>query len=166
QIGRAVSTDGPSDAPVSGRIVARGAAGVHPIRISSPFGWRTHPIYGYRHFHTGVDIALPKGYPIRTPEAGVVEFAGPIKGYGNTVIVRIDDGSRLLFAHLDSIETGQGDRIGAGTRIGTAGETGNATGPHLHLELRVDGKPVDPLSVPGLAEAIETVLSQSDKGGG
>jgi len=135
-------------------------------KISSPFGWRTHPIYGHRHFHTGIDIALPKGYPIRTPVPGVVEFAGDIKGYGKTVIVRVSDDCKVLFAHMDSISVSPNDSIDAEKTIGTVGRTGNATGPHLHLEVRMDEKPIDPLSNPELAGAIERVLLQSEEAGG
>ena len=135
-------------------------------KISSPFGWRTHPIYGHRQFHTGIDIALPKGHPIRAPVSGTVVFAGRLKGYGNTVILRTGSGQRMLFAHMNRIDARAGDTVSAGCVLGTVGDSGLATGPHLHLEIREDGRPIDPLSDKTLALAIERALLQPEGKGG
>jgi murein DD-endopeptidase MepM/ murein hydrolase activator NlpD len=111
----------------------------------SPYGWRRHPILGYQRLHTGVDIPAPSGTPIRAAADGMVLSAGPRGGYGNTVI--IDHGSSMatLYAHQSDINVAPGQTVQAGDVIGEVGSTGLSTGPHLHLEVRIGGTPVDPL---------------------
>lgn len=135
-------------------------------KISSNFGWRKHPIFGYRHFHTGIDLALPKGFPLKSPISATVEFAGNMKGYGNVVILRTDDKSQVLLAHLDSIAVNTGANIKVGDLLGTVGESGNSTGPHLHLEVRQKGEAVNPLSNAELVSSIEKVLLKFEKAEG
>jgi murein DD-endopeptidase MepM/ murein hydrolase activator NlpD len=118
-------------------------------RVSSPFGMRTHPVYGERRFHTGVDLAAPAGTPIYAAAAGVVEMAVNGHGYGKHVVLRHDDGYSTYYAHL-SLFAGVlkvGQRIEQGQVIGYVGRTGTATGPHLHYEVRKDDHPVDPLTL-------------------
>ena len=118
-------------------------------RMSSGFGRRLHPIHRQWRNHNGVDFAAPVGTPIRVTGDGVVEFAGRQGGYGNVVIVRHSGRYRTLYAHLSAF--GQGIRAGAtvtqGQRIGAVGCTGWCTGPHLHYEFHVEGRPVDPMTV-------------------
>jgi murein DD-endopeptidase MepM/ murein hydrolase activator NlpD len=118
-------------------------------RISSTFGMRVHPIHKTWTGHKGVDYAAPSGTPIHSTSDGVVEFAGVQNGYGNVVIIQHDKKYSTLYAHQSRIAPGikQGARIMQGELIGYVGQTGWATGPHLHYEFRIDGQPVDPLSV-------------------
>lgn len=135
-------------APLSAAGVGAGAATgwMSPVdgRISSHFGPRIHPITGRRKMHDGIDIAAPQGTPIRAVAAGTVTFAGRQGGYGNLVIVRHPDGSETRYAHQQAIGVRVGQVVTAGAHLGTVGSTGASTGPHLHLELRRNGEPVDP----------------------
>ncbi len=120
-----------------------------PGRLTSRFGYRTHPIYGDRRLHAGIDISGPVGQSIRAADAGVVIIAGDGGGYGNlTVISHGSRGGRDLttsYAHQSRILVRVGQVVGRGEQIGEVGGTGNVTGPHLHFETRLDGEPVDPL---------------------
>ena len=115
--------------------------------VSSHFGGRSDPFTGEHRHHSGLDIAAPSGTPIRAVEGGEVIVAGRRKGYGNVVMVRHDDGTTGLYAHCRDLGVTTGDRVQAGESIATVGSTGRATGPHLHFELRADGKAVDPEAV-------------------
>ncbi len=114
-------------------------------RITSPFGPRRHPIFGVRSMHSGIDLAAPRGTPIKASEGGVVIYAGWYGGYGRVVIVDHSKGFSTLYAHLDSISVKVGDRIGQGKIVGHEGSTGYSTGPHLHFEVRSGGKPQNPI---------------------
>ena len=113
--------------------------------ISSRFGWRTDPIEGDRRFHSGVDIALPEGSPVRAVMGGTVVFAGWKAGYGNVVDIAHDDGWQTRYAHQSELLVQAGDQVHAGDWIGRSGSTGRSTGPHLHLEMHHNQRPVDPL---------------------
>ncbi len=113
-------------------------------RITSAFGWRRDPITGHRRKHDGVDIAAPEGTPIAAVAAGTVRRAGWAGGYGKVVEIAHDDGTTTLYAHCRDTRVEPGQRVAAGTVIGEVGSTGRSTGPHLHLEVRRDGVPVDP----------------------
>jgi murein DD-endopeptidase MepM/ murein hydrolase activator NlpD len=114
--------------------------------VSSPFGYRIHPLFGDRRFHAGIDIEAPAGQQVIAAEAGEVVFAGSRGGYGTTVV--IDHGGALatLYAHLSAVAVGTGSRVARGSRIGAVGCTGYCTGPHLHFETRVSGEPRDPMT--------------------
>lgn len=115
--------------------------------ISSPFGMRTNPVSGRFLMHTGIDIAAEMGSTVVAAAPGRVISAGwNDGGYGNMII--IDDGGAMstLYAHLSQIFVGADQDIKVGQAIGAVGSTGNSTGPHLHFEVRIDGKPVDPMS--------------------
>ena len=106
-------------------------------RITSPFGWRTHPISGERHHHNGTDLGgKPEGHPVKTPFAGKVIAARYFPGFGRTVAICITDNINQITAHHQSLECAPGDRVEAGETIATNGATGEATGPHIHYELR------------------------------
>ena len=122
------------------------AATVAPVegRISSEFGSRVHPITGAHSSHHGLDIAAPTGTPVRAITDGTVLRAGDAGGYGLRVEVDHGDGVITRYAHLSKINVEVGQRLGVGTELGAVGSTGNSTGPHLHVEVRVDGEPVDP----------------------
>lgn len=114
-------------------------------RITSPFGYRIHPVLKYRRLHTGVDIAAPSGTPIVSAGGGEVVFAGWRGGYGNTVIIDHGGGRATLYGHMSSITARSGQVVKRGQMIGRVGSTGISTGPHLHYEVRINGKPVNPL---------------------
>jgi murein DD-endopeptidase MepM/ murein hydrolase activator NlpD len=113
--------------------------------ITSTFGYRTHPIFGDRRLHTGLDFRASSGTPIMASRSGEVIFAGWRGGYGNCTIIDHGGGLATLYAHQSEIRVTEGDEVARGDVIGAAGSTGFATGPHLHFEVRVEGAPVDPL---------------------
>jgi murein DD-endopeptidase MepM/ murein hydrolase activator NlpD len=114
-------------------------------QISSPFGWRIHPITKVISFHNGIDIAAPTGTPIYAPMGGTVERVFWSDLGGNSVIIKHDDGTHTTgYAHLDQTFVKVGEKVKYGDVIGTVGNTGRSTGPHLHLTLRVNGTIVDP----------------------
>lgn len=114
---------------------------IRPVsgRISSPYGYRTHPVYGDRRFHTGVDYAAGYGVPVGSTKSGTVILAKYNSSYGNYVIVDHGDGIASLYAHLSGFAVGYGERVSQGQTIGYIGSTGTSTGPHLHFEIRVNG---------------------------
>lgn len=114
---------------------------VFPLAIPSPitslFGWRTHPIFGDRRFHTGTDLGAPEGTPVVATQDGEVHIADYLGGYGLTVILRHAEGSlETRYAHLSRILVRPGEAVQQGEVVGLVGSTGNSTGPHLHFELR------------------------------
>lgn len=114
-------------------------------RLSSGFGYRIHPIFHVRKMHTGIDIGAGSGTPIKAADSGTVVQAGWRGGYGKTVVVAHGGGLTTLYAHQSAILVGVGDTVDQGDVIGRVGSTGYSTGPHLHFEVRVDGRPVDPM---------------------
>jgi murein DD-endopeptidase MepM/ murein hydrolase activator NlpD len=113
--------------------------------ISSEFGYRMHPILGYKRFHSGIDFAADYGEVIRAAAPGHVIFAGWYGGYGNTVIVDHGNGVTTLYAHSEGLYVQEGQVVQRGEPVALVGSTGLSTGPHLHFELRSNGEPVDPL---------------------
>jgi murein DD-endopeptidase MepM/ murein hydrolase activator NlpD len=113
---------------------------------SSGFGWRDDPIRHTRHFHSGTDFRADPGTPVLAAGAGVVVFAGRQGGYGNCIYVDHGGGVVTLYAHLRRIETAKDAAVTAGERIGQVGSTGRTTGPHLHFEVRLEGRPVSPVT--------------------
>ena len=118
-------------------------------RISSRFGMRRHPILGYTKMHTGVDFAAGRGTPIHAAGPGIVTHAGWRGGYGRTVMIKHPNGYVTLYAHQSRIAPGirKGVKVRQGQVIGYVGATGRVTGPHLHYEVRRNGKRVNPLRV-------------------
>jgi len=111
---------------------------------SSPFGWRIHPILGYRRFHAGLDFAAGYGSTIRAADSGTVIFAGWYGGYGKAVIISHSKGITTLYGHTSELYISEGQTVQKGQAIAAVGSTGLSTGPHLHFEVRRDGTPVDP----------------------
>jgi murein DD-endopeptidase MepM/ murein hydrolase activator NlpD len=129
---------------------------VYPVmgpRMSSDFGLRKHPIKKARRHHDGIDLAAPVGAPIRAIADGQVMYADPHGGYGKYIVVRHLNGITSHYGHCDTMEVLPGHTVTAGQIIGTVGNSGASTGPHLHFEIRRDGEAQDPESfLPGLAE--------------
>lgn len=113
--------------------------------VSSGYGYRTHPIFGDRRLHSGIDISAPNGQSVIAGESGIVVWAGAKGGYGNTVIIDHGNAMATLYAHLSSVSVGQGAKVIRSARVGAVGCTGYCTGPHLHFEARVNGEPVNPM---------------------
>ncbi|MBK0327191.1 M23 family metallopeptidase [Rhodobacteraceae bacterium F11138] len=142
---------------VDGEVLRVFAQPVEGARLSSVFGRRTHPIYGNVRMHTGVDFAAAGGTPVHATAPGQVSFIGWRNGYGRVVELTHGSDTMTRYAHLSSTpdELAQGQRVAAGDMIGRVGATGTATGPNLHYEVLVEGRPTDPLSDDRLANAIE-----------
>jgi len=104
-------------------------------RITSPFGWRVHPIFRTREFHSGIDIGAPSGRNIVASDGGTVLWADWLGGYGRTVIISHGNFS-TLYAHASTLLVEEGDRVTKGQVIARVGSTGHSTGPHLHFEVR------------------------------
>ena len=122
------------------------ATPVNGARLSSSFGRRKHPILGYRKLHTGVDFAAPRGTPILAAGSGTVERANRYGGYGNYIRIRHTDGYKTAYAHLQKFARGvkSGAYVKQDQVIGYVGTTGRSTGPHLHYEVHLNGKKINP----------------------
>ena len=118
-------------------------------RVSSPFGYRTHPILGVRRLHTGIDINGSTGTPISAAAEGKVILSQTYGGYGRAVVIDHGGGMATLYAHQSSIAVSVGEVVTRGEVIGYVGCTGSCTGPHLHFEVRLNGVPVDPMQYLG-----------------
>jgi len=125
---------------------------IRPISgpITSPFGYRIHPIFKSRIYHSGIDIGGPNGGAIRASNDGKVIYSGWYGGYGKVVILDhgVVNGQPIttLYAHMSSISVSNGQMVKKGQTLGREGSTGYSTGPHCHFEVRVNGKPVNPLN--------------------
>jgi len=114
-------------------------------KLTSRFGTRVHPVFKTKTVHTGIDIAAPKGTTVRAAGKGDVLYAGWLRGYGQIVILDNGGNFSTVYAHLSRILVSEGQRVSDGQPIGNVGDTGVATGPHLHFEVRVNGDARDPL---------------------
>lgn len=114
--------------------------------ITSPFGWRVHPIFGTQRLHTGIDIGADYGDAIRAADGGVVIHADWMGGYGNAVIIDHGNGISTLYAHNSQLLVNEGQTVSKGQTVARCGSTGYSTGPHLHFEVRQNGSPVNPLN--------------------
>ena len=117
-----------------------------PVRLSAPIDAEPTDGFGPRgtRFHTGIDYPAPMGTPVVAARDGVVSAVGPLAGYGNVVELSHGQGVSTLYAHLSQILVEPGRRIARGTVVGLVGRTGDATGPHLHFEVRLRGAAIDP----------------------
>ncbi|HVL32405.1 MAG TPA: peptidoglycan DD-metalloendopeptidase family protein [Actinomycetota bacterium] len=114
-------------------------------RISSGYGWRTHPIYGNRSFHSGIDIAAPSGRSVNAARYGRVLATGYRGAYGLIVLVDHGEGIATMYAHLSRIYVREGQSVSTSQSIAAVGSTGWSTGPHLHFEVRSGGEPTNPM---------------------
>lgn len=117
------------------------------FRWTSPYGNRIDPISGKKSFHTGTDMACPKGTPIYPTMGGTVSFTGTSSVFGNYVIVNHGNGYQTLYAHMSKILTAKGRYVSQNTKIGLVGSTGYSTGNHLHFTVYKNGKTIDPKKV-------------------
>lgn len=115
--------------------------------LTSPYGLR---FLGLRpDIHRGVDLAVPIGTPVIAVKAGTVEFAGQMRGFGNVIVLKHGDNLRTTYAHLSQISVSSGARVEHRQVIGLSGQSGNASGPHLHFEVIRWGREEDPVSLLG-----------------
>ncbi len=121
---------------------------IAPVRglISSGFGYRPDPLTGQRAFHSGIDITAPPGKPVKATAAGIVTRSERSGGLGRAVFVAHGYGVVSVYGHLSRVEVTPGQRIERGQIVGLVGNTGRATGYHLHYEVQIDGKSVNPLA--------------------
>ena|SRR5438067_2045922 len=112
--------------------------------VDSGFGPRIHPIFGEVRVHTGIDFAAGPGQPILASTAGTVVLVSSLDGYGTVTVLDHGGGVMTLYAHQAEVFVVTGDRVQRGEQIGLVGDTGLCTGPHLHFEVRVGGRPIDP----------------------
>ncbi len=115
-------------------------------RITSPFGYRTHPVRGTQQFHSGIDMALSPGTPVMATAGGLVTTSGWEGALGRTIIIDHGDGYSSLYAHNSQLLVKAGAYVVPGQVIALSGNSGVSTGPHLHFEIRKDGEPVNPLN--------------------
>ena len=115
------------------------------VRITSPFGYRIHPILNTKMFHSGVDFADSAGTHIYAAEEGQVIYAGPKGTYGNAVMIDHGAGIVTLYGHCSSVAVQVGQIVKRGELVAYMGSTGRSTGPHLHFEVRLNGEFVDPM---------------------
>lgn len=136
--GSSASGSSSSSGSQSSQTTASASGFLWPIasshRVTSSFGWRTHPITGRQHLHGGIDIAAPNGTPILAAKAGVVVISLYGSSYGNYVVISHPDGTRTLYAHMSQRNVSAGDTVRQGQTVGLVGSTGSSTGNHLHFE--------------------------------
>jgi murein DD-endopeptidase len=130
-------------------------------RITSPFGWRWHPILGRSQYHTGVDLAVPVGSPVRAAADGVVRRASEDAVNGRVVIIDHGHGVSTALCHNSQLLVSTGQRITQGQVVAFSGSTGRSTGPHVHFQVELSGTPVDPLALKGKGET--PTLAQKPK---
>ena len=126
--------------------------------ITSRFGVRTDPFRRRPAMHTGIDFRAPSGQPARATAAGTVISAGYNRGYGNMVEIDHGGGLTTRFAHLSKILAKKGQKVERGDTVGQTGSTGRSTGPHLHYEIRVNGRAIDPMTFIRAGEELSPLL--------
>lgn len=143
---QARASDGTSG-PISGPLPSGGGQLAWPAAgpVTSPYGYRIHPIFGYSRLHTGIDIGAGYGSPVVAAADGTVAYVGVMSGYGNVVVVDHGGGMATTYNHLSAFGVSTGDRVTRGQTVAAVGCTGWCTGPHLHFEVRINGSPVDPM---------------------
>ena len=118
-------------------------------RVSSPFGWRNHPTLGYGKFHTGVDLSVPEGTQVRVVADGIVRRASEDAVNGKVVIIEHGRGVSTAYCHNSVLRVVTGQKVSAGDVIADSGTTGRSTGPHVHYQLELGHKPMDPFAFRG-----------------
>lgn len=133
--------------PTTGPAPDAGGQFMWPVAgaLTSPFGYRVHPIFGDTRLHSGIDIGAPYGAPVVAAGDGQATYVGAMSGYGNVVVIDHGGGLATTYNHLSGFSVSSGQSVSRGSQVGSVGCTGYCTGPHLHFEVRVNGTPVDPL---------------------
>ena len=131
-------------------------------RFTSPFGYRSDPIYGSGAFHAGVDFAMDKGNPVYATGDGVVESVKfQFHGYGNELVIDHGFGYKTRYAHLNAINVAEGMKVKRGDCVAETGNTGKTTGPHLHYEVIYRGNPINPVNFFDLSMSPEEYASMT-----
>lgn len=143
----AAQSSGGGGGDAGGNVVVGSGVFSWPVSgpITSPFGYRVHPIFGTTIFHSGIDIGVPEGTVVHAADAGTVISSGWLGGYGYAVIIDHGNGLQTVYGHNSSLLVSEGQSVSKGQPIAYSGQTGYATGPHVHFEVRVNGSPVDPM---------------------
>ncbi len=115
-------------------------------RFSSGFGWRVDPFTGKKRFHKGIDLTAATGTPIRATANGTVVQTNRSTSYGLVATIKHNDKLETLYAHMSGFAVKEGQRVLRGQVVGYVGNTGRSKAPHLHYEVHVEGKPVNPLN--------------------
>jgi len=139
---------------------------VRNYRLTSNYGYRSDPFRGSRRRHNGIDMAGPTGTPIYATADGIVGRAQWVSGYGKYIEINHGNGIQTRYGHLSSIKVTANGRVKAGDLIGLMGSTGRSTGPHLHYEVRIAGKPVNPIPFMQSDEFLIAQLDKSEEGQG
>ena len=113
--------------------------------ITSPYGYRVHPIWGTTIYHSGIDIGVDEGTPVHAADSGVIVWSDWMGGYGYAVVIDHGNGLSTLYGHNSELAVDEGQSVSKGQVVAYAGSTGNSTGPHVHFEVRENGDPVDPM---------------------
>lgn len=131
---------------LNGAVISNGSWPVPGhTRVSSPYGNRLHPILNVQNMHTGIDIPAPMGTPVVAVDSGTITYSAVQGSYGNTIMIQHDDGKVSLYAHNSALVASVGQRVEKGQVVAKIGSTGRSTGPHLHFEIRINGKHTNPL---------------------
>jgi murein DD-endopeptidase MepM/ murein hydrolase activator NlpD len=117
-----------------------------PGLIGGGFGWRRDPFTGAKQFHRGVDLSAPPGTPVFAPADGIVLAADREGGYGNVLTISHGDGMVTRYGHLSAFKAKAGQEVRRGDTIALVGSSGRSTGPHLHYEVLLEGRQVDPMA--------------------
>jgi murein DD-endopeptidase MepM/ murein hydrolase activator NlpD len=151
------SPSAPVVVPTLSAAASAGSATVTPDigTPSSGFGWRSDPFHGTRKFHSGVDLKAAYGTDVPAAAEGRIAFAGEQGGYGLTVLIDHPSGAQTRYAHLSSLAVKAGEEVARGSLVGRVGSTGRSTGPHLHFEVLVAGRAVDPAQVADLGAGLK-----------
>lgn len=152
--------------PVSGGMASISIPSRNPLandRLTSGFGSRTHPIFGGRRAHNGVDLAAPTGTPIYATADGIVSRSSWFSGYGLYISIEHGGEMQTRYGHMSRLNVAEGQQVRKGDVIGFVGSTGNSTGPHLHYEVRIAGNAVNP--IPYMQSGMASADVNGAKGG-